>query len=199
MNFPFEEKIILENERSRLEPMLDANVAAERLAGIALDNPFLMTYSPSDIHEMPLLIDYFNRALDAKAKKTKYTFLVFDKATNQYAGSTSFGNINDINSRIEIGWTWIGNQFQRTGLNRNNKLLMMTYVFETLAVERLEFKSDARNTASRKAMEGIGAQYEGLLRSHTIMSDGFRRGTVYYSILKEEWPTVKRNLLEKIR
>ncbi len=76
---------------------------------------------------------------------------------------------------------------------------MLNYVFETLNYERVELKADGANKQSRKAMEGIGAQYEGALRSHTVMSDGRRRDTVYYSILRSEWSDVKKNLIGKIR
>ena len=124
----------------------------------------------------------------------RYPFLIFDKQQQQYAGSTSFGNISNPNARIEIGWTWIGTNFQRTGLNRANKFLMLQYAFETLGFERVELKTDGRNLQSRTAMEKIGATPEGILRSHTVMSDGYRRDTHYYSILKSEWHKIKRDI-----
>jgi RimJ/RimL family protein N-acetyltransferase len=116
----------------------------------------------------------------------------------EYAGSTSFANVSNRDKRLEIGWTWIGKKFQKTGLNRNGKLLMLQYAFETLQFERVELKTDERNMASRTAIEKIGGKFEGILRSHMVVKDGFRRNTVYYSILSKEWPGVKTNLLNKM-
>ena len=86
-------------------------------------------------------------------------------------------------------------RFQGTGLNKNCKFLMLQYAFEQFAAERVEFRSDSRNAKSRRAMEKLGAKYEGELRSHLLMNDGYRRNTVYYSILKAEWETIKETIL----
>ena len=200
MRFPIDKEVILEGARSRLEPFKDATEAASLLEHIALHEKDLMKFSPSEFNSLNDLVSYFQQSLNERSKGSKYTFLVYDKLNETYAGSTSFGNISDANDRLEIGWTWIGKNFQRTGLNRHNKLLMLEFAFDKLKAARVELKSDARNLQSRKAMEGIGAKYEGQLRSHTVMSDGFRRDTVYYSILKDEWPTVRQHLTkERIR
>ena len=200
MRFPIDKEVILEGARSRLEPFKDATEAASLLEHIALHEKDLMKFSPSEFNSLNDLVSYFQQSLNERSKGSKYTFLVYDKLNETYAGSTSFGNISDANDRLEIGWTWIGKNFQRTGLNRHNKLLMLEFAFDKLNAARVELKSDARNLQSRKAMEGIGAKYEGQLRSHTVMSDGFRRDTVYYSILKDEWPTVRQHLTkERIR
>lgn len=180
------EIIILENERVRLEPIISVN-DCEKVAHIALNEIDLLTYSPSSIHTKYDLLQYFETALKAKQQNTAYPFLIFDKSKEQYAGSTRFGNISLGNQRLEIGWTWLGKAFQGTGLNQNIKSLMLAYAFNDLNCERVEFKADSRNMQSRKAMEKIGAKYEGCLRSHTLMKDGYRRDTVYYSILKNEY------------
>lgn len=192
MDFNFKDSIILENDRSRLSPLSWEHF--EPLLEIALRYPDLLKLSPSKFGTKEDLQAYFEAALTNKTKAIRYPFVIFDKKENAFAGSTSFGNISNQNQRIEIGWTWIGKHFQRTGLNRNNKFLMLQYAFETLEFERVELKTDSRNMQSRKAMEGIGATYEGLLRSHTVMSDGYRRNTVYYSILKPEWTTIKERI-----
>ncbi len=191
---PFDctQSIILENERTRLTPLQLEE--APKLHHIALVEKDLLGLSPSSIHTEELLEKYIETALQAKAKHIRYPFLIFDKQQQQYAGSTSFGNISNPNARIEIGWTWIGTNFQRTGLNRANKFLMLQYAFETLGFERVELKTDGRNLQSRTAMEKIGATPEGILRSHTVMSDGYRRDTHYYSILKSEWHKIKRDI-----
>jgi RimJ/RimL family protein N-acetyltransferase len=126
----------------------------------------------------------------------RYTFTVFDKTKNAYAGSTSFLNISNPDDRLEIGATWYGKEFQRTGLNRNCKYLLMQYAFDNVGAERVEFRTDERNLASRQAIEKIGGQFEGILRRHTVMYDGFRRNTVCYSILKREWNELKNHFLD---
>jgi RimJ/RimL family protein N-acetyltransferase len=96
--------------------------------------------------------------------------------------------------RLEIGWTWVGRDHQRSGTNREAKLLQLTHAFETLGAERVEFKTHARNLASRAALLGIGATFEGVLRHHTIMPDGSNRDSAFYGILAGEWPAVKARL-----
>lgn len=102
-------------------------------------------------------------------------------------------NVSNYDSRLEIGGTWYGKEFQRTGVNRNCKFLLLSYAFETLGAIRIEFKIDERNEASRKGVERIGAKFEGTLRCHTLLPNEFRRNTTCYSILREEWPHIKSN------
>src|SRR5690606_4403529 len=102
------------------------------------------------------------------------------------------GSISLKDLRLEIGWTWIDRATQGSGLNKHCKYLLLSYAFENLGIQRIEFKTDSRNIQSRKAIEKIGGVYEGLLRNHTLLPDGYRRDTVYYSILKAEWEAVKR-------
>lgn len=96
--------------------------------------------------------------------------------------------------RLEIGWTWLGRAFQRTGANREAKLLQLTHAFETLGAQRVEFKTHARNVASRTALLGIGATFEGVLRHHAIMPDGSNRDSAFYGVIAPEWPAVKARL-----
>lgn len=195
MNFSFEKDIVLENNGVLIRPMSSSD--KENLLQVATEDKILVQYSPSQIYTEALLNQYIENALNDRANKVRYAFTIFDKQKGLYAGSTSFGNIANNDKRIEIGWTWIGRQFQKTGLNRNCKHLLMSYVFDTLQFERLELRTDERNSASRKAIEGIGGKIEGVLRSHMLMSDGFRRNTVCYSILRSEWPRIKANLDKK--
>lgn len=175
-------EIILENERARLSPLKLAHLPL--LKDVALTEKGLLQYSPSDIESEEALKNYIQTSLD---DSKRYAFLIFDKQTQEYAGSTSFGNISNKDQRVEIGWTWIGKKFQGTGLNKAMKDLMLSYAFDTLEFERVELKTDDRNEQSKKAIQKIGGKYEGTLRSHTLMLDGHRRDTVYFSILKEEW------------
>ena len=96
--------------------------------------------------------------------------------------------------RLEIGWTWVGTAFQRSGANREAKLLQLTHAFETLGANRVEFKTHSRNERSRNALAGIGATFEGVFRNHSIMPDGSIRHSAYFSVIAEEWPEVKAAL-----
>jgi RimJ/RimL family protein N-acetyltransferase len=194
MNFPFEQEIILENNRSLIRPLQIDDV--ENLLPAATADKNLVQYSPFPIYTKELLQQYIEIALEERKNKLRYPFVLFDKKINAFGGSSSYMNISGKDKRLEIGHTWIGPAFQRTGFNRNNKYLMFSFVFDQLGYERLELKTDERNFQSRAAIEKIGGQFEGIFRSHMLMADGFRRNTVYYSILKNEWPEVK-NKLEK--
>ena len=194
MNFPFEQEIVLENDRSLIRPLQIDDV--ENLLTAAAADKNLVQYSPFPIYTKELLQQYIEIALEERKNKLRYPFVLFDKKINAFGGSSSYMNISGKDKRLEIGHTWIGPAFQRTGFNRNNKYLMFSFVFDPLGYERLELKTDERNFQSRAAIEKIGGQFEGIFRSHMLMADGFRRNTVYYSILKNEWPEVK-NKLEK--
>ena len=151
----------------------------------------LIQFSPSDISTPDKLKEYVQTAVDGYYHKTTIPYIIYDKTKNLYAGSTRFGNINWHNKVLHIGWTWIGKEFQGTGINKHMKFLMLQYAFEELNFEKVEFRIDERNTQSRKAIEKIGATLEGILRSDTVMIDGFRRNTCCYAILKEEWQEIK--------
>ena len=186
--------VILENERVRLEPLSWKHF--EALLPFAIKYPTLLQYSPVRFGSEAALKEYFENNLELKEKGTKYPFAIFDKIKNEFAGSTSFMNISNKNQRLEIGSTWLGKEFQRTGLNRNCKFLLLKHAFETLDCQRVELKTDQRNEQSKTAIQAIGAKYEGCLRSHTLMIDGHRRDTVYFSILKEEWPAIKSTIFK---
>jgi RimJ/RimL family protein N-acetyltransferase len=193
MNFSFDEEIRLENTRAWLRPINETDL--DKLLVVATQDKDLLQFSPAPIYTKELLKNYIDKAVANRRNKSRYTFIVFDKRQNAYAGSTSFLNISNADDRLEIGATWYGKAFQRTGLNRNCKYLLLQFAFDQLGAERVEFKTDERNTASRKAIEKTGGQFEGILRQHTLMYDGFRRNTVYYSILKSEWNQMKNQFI----
>jgi RimJ/RimL family protein N-acetyltransferase len=195
VNFNFTNPIILENHRAVLRPLQISDM--DFLLPIALSNEKLLQYSPKPIHSKQLLEQYIFSAIADKEKKERYPFLIFDKQAKAVAGSTSFLYMSDLNKRVEIGATWLGQAFQKTGLNRHCKFLLLSYAFDTLAYERVEFKTDERNIASRTAIEKIGGKLEGILRSHTVMFDGFRRNTACYSILKTEWNVLKEGFIKE--
>lgn len=181
----------LENEHVLLSPLTLENYIY--LTEIAQEKD-LIFYSPSDISSSEKLKTYVIAALNESEYQTTIPFIIYDKVKQQHAGSTRFGLINWKNKVLHIGWTWVGREFQGTGLNKQMKFLMLQYAFETLEFEKVEFRIDERNKKSRKAVEKLGATLEGILRQDTIMNDGFRRSTCCYGILKEEWPTIKSTI-----
>ena len=124
--------------------------------------------------------------------------VIVEKKTNKYVGSTRYGNISLENKRLEIGWTWLGKEFQRAGINISCKYLLLKYAFEDLQFNRVEFKTDVINIASRNAIENLGASVEGIFRQHIITQEGRIRDTIYYSILYYEWNIIKLELLKKM-
>ena len=137
------------------------------------------------------LIDYFDFCLKAKKEKKLYPLIIINRNNNNPIGLTMFGNISFQSKRIEIGWTWIGEKFQGTGINGICKGLLLDFCFDNLNLRRVEFKIDINNIKSQKAVEKIGAFKEGLLRNYNIQSYGESKGTYVYSILKEEWKNKK--------
>jgi N-acetyltransferase len=197
MKFQFDQDIILENDRALLRPLEEPDY--DRLVGVATAHKDLLQYSPTPLHDPELFKQYIINALNEREAKFRYAFTVFDKKTQQFAGSTSMANVSNYDKRLEIGWTWYGKEFQRSGLNRACKLLLLTYAFETLEFERVEFRIDERNQPSRTAVEKIGGKLEGILRSHMTMPNGFRRSTCYYSIIKNEWSGIKNKLEDGLK
>ena len=137
---------------------------------------------------------WFDQARANADEATEVPFATMDLASGRAIGSSRFMSIAPEHRRLEIGWTWVGSAFQRTGANREAKLLQLDHAFETLGAARVEFKTHARNVASRTALLGIGATFEGVLRHHTIMPDGSNRDSAFYGVIAPEWPAVKARL-----
>ena len=194
MNFSFEQNLVFENEIALLRPIREDDL--ENLLPVATKDTDLLNYSPYPIFTKELLKDYLIRAVENRINQTRYTFVVFDKRAQEFAGCTSFLNISNQDDRLEIGGTWYGKEFQRTGLNRHCKYLLLEFAFDFLGASRVEFRIDERNVASRNAVEKIGGVYEGTFRSHTLLQNGFRRNTVCYSILDTEWKKLKVHFLD---
>ena len=125
-------------------------------------------------------------------------FAIIDKANNKIAGSTRFMKANLANKRVEIGFTFLGKSYQKTMINTEAKLLMLTYAFESLNLNRVEFLTDYLNNTSRNAILRLGAKEEGILRNHMVMPDGRVRDSVLFSIIKNEWAGIKQNLSYKL-
>ncbi len=198
MNFDFSHDYILENEIVILRPLKLEDYTL--LLPISLKEPEIWKYSLVQANGEENLKAYIKMALDAKADKKEYPFIVFDKRINQYVGSTRFYDIQLAQSTLQLGYTWYSKISQGTGLNANCKLLMLQFAFEQMKMERVEFRADNNNARSIAAMKGIGCTVEGVLRKNVIKMDGGRRDSIVLSILKEEWESsVKNNLLNKIK
>lgn len=181
--------VVLEGSLARLEPLREDHLPA--LIAIGLD-PELWRWTVALVRTPEDMRHYVRVALDLAERGEALPFVTIEKSTMRVAGSTRFGNIDRANRRVEIGWTWLGREFQRTGINTEVKYLMLRHAFEVMQCLRVELKTDALNLQSRTAIERIGAREEGTLRSHMVTETGRIRDTVYYSILADEWPTVRQ-------
>ena len=193
----FKENVVLENERALLRPLQENDF--ESLLPFSLNEPDIWKYGQITAAGPENLRHYINSAVKNREDKKEYPFIVFDKKANRFAGSTRFYDIQQPWLTVQLGYTWYGQEFQRSGLNRHCKLLLLTFVFEQWGLERLEFRAHSANHRSIEAMKGIGCTVEGTLRSQLPVVDGTRRDTVVLSILKKEWfDSVKGNLIKKI-
>ena len=193
----FPENQVLENERALLRPLQTGDL--EFLLPFAEQEPDLWTYSAVSAAGKDGMIKYIESAIQERGLQKEYPFIIFDKESNSYAGSSRFYDIQLPLSSTQLGYTWYGKKFQRSGLNRHVKLLMLSFAFEQWGMERVEFRADARNEKSIQAMKSIGCTVEGILRSNTPLSTGGRRDSIVLSILKNEWTGfVKTNLQKKI-
>ncbi len=187
--------ITLDGLNVRLEPLSLAHVTG--LCKIGLDDE-LWKITMTLIRNEDEMRQYVETALRLQKEGTALAFATVDKKSGRIAGSTRFGNIDKNNRRVEIGWTWLGKEFQRTYVNTEAKYLMLRHAFEVLGCFRVEFKTDVINEKSRSALQRIGAKEEGVLRRHQITVSGRVRDSVYYSILDHEWQEVKQALEKKI-
>ncbi|MFN0081857.1 MAG: GNAT family N-acetyltransferase [Ferruginibacter sp.] len=175
---------ILENETVLLRPLQTNDYA--HLVLFALQEPTIWKYSMVPVVGQDGLKNYIRTALAQKASGTEYPFIIFYKRTLQYAGSIRFYDIQPTNKTWQLGYRWHGNRFQGTGLNKNCKLLMLSFAFEELGMERVEFRADNRNKKSIAAIKNIGCVEEGVLRSHAVMANNERRDSIVLNILKKE-------------
>lgn len=152
----------------------------------------LFYYFTFDLSKREVLEDWVKTALHERELGTRIPFAIVDAKNGEVMGSTSFGSISLRDSRMEIGWTWLGRAFHGTGVNAQAKYLMLQHGFEVWNLERIELKTDVLNKPARGAVLKIGMVEEGVLRSHTLMTNNRRRDTIYYSLLKQEWPEVKK-------
>ena len=187
--------VILEGQHARLEPLSSEHHAALCEVGLDEDLWRWTTYRVTSTEEMRR---YIETALGEQASGASLPFATIEKLTGRAVGSTRFGNIDCANRRLEIGWTWVARNWQRTAVNTEAKYLMLRHAFDTLGAIRVEFKTDSLNERSRRAILRLGAKEEGTFRNHMIVHDGRLRHSVYYSIINEEWPAVRAALEERM-
>jgi len=138
------------------------------------------------------------RALEQQGRGQRIAFAVVDRPSGAPVSSTGYLDIRVHDANIEIGWTWLVPSAQRTSINTECKLLLLTHAFEELAMERVCLKTDARSERSRRAILRIGASFEGVLRGHVRTKEGGMRDSACYSILRDEWPCVRRGLRSRL-
>jgi len=181
-------QLTLQTEDICLRPMQASDFSHFKLL---VDTAPMWKYFTHNLSDDYQLRKWIEDGLQMRDRQTRIPFTVVNRHNKKVLGATSFGNISERDKRIEIGWTWIGKGYQGTGINDQMKYLMLKYCFEALDFERAEAKTDVLNMPARKALSRIGMLEEGVLRSHTLMSDGRRRDTLFYSILKSEWMGIK--------
>jgi RimJ/RimL family protein N-acetyltransferase len=185
--------ITLQGRYVRLEPITLAH-AVDLFSALRID-PTIRKWSPvvppETLHEMESLIA---ADLDAQARGDSVVFAQIEQATGRAVGGTSYLRIRRRDRGLEIGATWLGKPWQRTGINTEAKYLLLRHAFADLDAVRVQFITDLRNLQSQAAIERLGAVREGILRKHTLMPDGFLRDSVLYSIVDEEWPAVNAHL-----
>lgn len=185
----YAQPIVLENSRVRLRPLETADF--EELKGIAF-NPDLWRFTLTRADDAVSLAAYMAAAMQARQAGERYPFAIIDRASGRLAGSTSYYNISPANQSLSIGYTWVGADFQRTGLNRAAKHLLLSYAFDQLGYERVELETDSRNHKSQTAMRRMGATEEGTLRNHRPTQGGLRRDTIIFGIIRSEWDELRR-------
>jgi len=185
------EPLTLRGSSVHLEPLTLEHVDA--LARVGLE-PELWRWVSTPITSVETMRTYVSNALDEQRRGVSVPFVVMSKPTGQVIGSTRYANIEMAHRRLEIGWTWLTSSHQRTRANTECKFLLLTHAFETLKINRVEFRTDVLNEKSRRAIRRIGATEEGIARCHVITDSGRIRDTVYFSIISSEWPAIKAKL-----
>lgn len=182
----------LEGKRTKLIPLTMEH--AEELWETAKDESIWTHYTFRKIENIEKFREFLKASLEEASAGKGFTFTIIDKSTGRMKGGTSFLDIQPASRSLEIGRTWIAKELQGTGFNAECKYLLLKYCFEELELIRVFFKTDSNNIRSQKAMEKIGAKYEGTLRNHMIREDGTFRHSAYYSIVESEWSSVKQIL-----
>src|SRR5438445_2768869 len=187
--------VFLEGAHVRLEPLAKTHLAG--LVELGLDEE-LWRWIRKPVRTQEEMAAYIETTLNEQKRGEALPFAIVEKSTSRAIGSTRYGNIDRTHHRVEIGWTWVARDWQRTAMNTEAKYLLLRHAFETLGCMRVELKTDSLNERSRAAILRLGAREEGIFRNHMITASGRIRHTVYFSIIDSEWPAVKGRLEAKL-
>ncbi|MEQ9468792.1 MAG: GNAT family N-acetyltransferase [Ekhidna sp.] len=183
----------LSDQRITLEPLTAEHIQDMRKLSGDTD---IWTWYTEDLTDPDNLEKWMAMRLAESKLKEKMSYAVRLNETGETIGSSSYGHIDWVEKGIEIGWTWLGKRYIGTGINKHMKFLMLSHAFEKMGIERLELRTDEQNVRSRKAMEKIGARYDGTLRNHRSTQGNRRRNTVVYSIIRSEWPEIRSTIFK---
>ena len=184
--------VTLEGRFVRLEP-LELARHWDGLRAVGLE-PELWRFTSAQVRDESDLRRYFEKALEERERGVSVPFATIHRASGRVAGSTRFGSIVPEHKRVEIGWTWLGGEFQRTALNTEAKYLMLRHAFETWGCMRVEFKTSSTNLKSQAAMRRLGLVEEGLFRKWMFNESGTTRDTMWFSCIDDEWPAMQARL-----
>ena len=191
---PDRKRVVLEGERIRLEPLSPDHAQGLYNRGrMAADWAFMPRSCFIDMADVRQWVE------EALQDPTQMPFTIVERAKGRVVGSTRFLHMRPEHRTVEVGWTWLGQEWQRTGVNTEAKLLLLSHAFDRMGCIRVEFKTDARNLRSQRALERIGAIREGVLRNHMVVQGGYYRDSVYFSVIDKEWPAVKERLRGLLR
>jgi RimJ/RimL family protein N-acetyltransferase len=191
MNFNFKEDYILENEMVLLRPLQLSDY--HHLLDFSINEPEIWSFNSNGAEDLE---KYISNAIKQREDGREYPFIVFDKLSNKYVGSTRFYGIFLEVKTIEIGYTWYGKTHQGTGVNKNCKFLLLEFAFEKIQMERVAFAANTKNERSINAMKSIGCTVEGILRNCSTDANGERIDATRLSIIKNEWFEDVKNKLE---
>ena len=191
MDTRFIEPVTLRGAHASVEPLAAAH--ADGIRAAAADGELWRLWYTS-VPAPETTAQWLASALDVRERLGAMPFVVRDNASGAIVGSTRYFNVDAANRRLEIGHTWYAKRAQRTAINTDCKLLLLTHAFETLECIAVEFRTHWFNEASRAAIARLGAKQDGVLRNHQLLPDGSRRDTVVFSIIDGEWPAVKAHL-----
>lgn len=196
MNNVWLSPIILTGEKVKLVPLNTSHRAA--LLEAAADGNLWDIWHTS-VPSENTVDNYIKAALDESEVGNGLPFVVIDLKTHKVVGSTRFCNATPQFRRVEIGYTWYAKSYQRTSVNTECKLLLLTHAFENLNAIAVEFKTNWHNHASRNAILRLGAKQDGIIRNHRFDAEGIIRDTVIFSIIENEWASVKKNLKYRMK
>ncbi len=191
------EPVILEGSVVNLVPLAEAHISGLLLVGLEPEIWEYMRYGKIENEEQ--LGTWVRELLELQAHGSDLPFTVVQQSTGKLIGCTRYLHIDQPNRSLEIGGTWYGLAYQGTLVNTDCKYLLLKHAFEDLGCVRVWFKTDERNKRSQRALERLGAVKEGVLRNHMILPNGYKRNSVVYSLLPEEWPQIKIKLEARLR